>query len=131
MSELHERTALELHQSLQRGEVSPVDLATHYLERVERLNPEVGAFVEVTGERALERARQVEREVPRSRPLWGLPLGDKDLQQRAGVPARFGSRAFADFVPDASDDLVQAVDAAGAVSLGKTATPEFGLPSYT
>lgn len=131
MSELHERTALELHQSLQRGEVSPVELAAHYLERVERLNPEVGAFVEVTGERALERARFVEREVPRSRPLWGLPLGDKDLQQRAGVPARFGSRAFTDFVPDTSDDLVQAVDAAGAVSLGKTATPEFGLPSYT
>lgn len=131
MTELHDHTALELHQLLQRGGVSPVELASHYLERIERLNPEVGAFETMTGEAALERARLVEREVPHARPLWGLPLADKDLQRRAGVPARFGSRAFADFVPDESDELVQAVDAAGAVSLGKTATPEFGLPSYT
>ncbi|MFE6963717.1 amidase [Agromyces sp. NPDC057679] len=131
MTELHDHTALELHQLLQRGTVSPVELATHYLERVERLNPEVGAFTTVTGEAALDRARLVEREVPRSRPLWGLPLADKDLQERAGVPAGFGSRAFAGYVPEESDELVQAVDAAGAVSLGKTATPEFGLPSYT
>jgi amidase len=69
--------------------------------------------------------------VPTAAPLWGMPLADKDLHRRAGVPARFGSRAFTDFVPDDSDELVLAVDAAGAVSLGKTATPEFGLPSYT
>jgi amidase len=85
----------------------------------------------VTPEAALERARHVDEHVPTAAPLWGLPLADKDLHRRAGVPARFGSRAFADFVPDDSDELVRAVDAAGAVSVGKTATPEFGLPSYT
>jgi amidase len=131
MSELHEYTALELHQLLQRREVSPVELAQHYLDRIERLDPGIGAFATVTPEAALERARHVEAHVPTAAPLWGLPLADKDLHRRAGVPARFGSRAFADFVPDDSDELVQAVDAAGAVSLGKTATPEFGLPSYT
>ena len=131
MSELHEYTALELHQLLQRREVSPVELAQHYLDRIERLDPGVGAFATVTPEAALERARHVEERVPTAAPLWGLPLADKDLHRRAGVPARFGSRAFADFVPDESDELVRAVDDAGAVSLGKTATPEFGLPSYT
>ncbi len=131
MSELHEYTALELHQLLQRREVSPVELAQHYLDRIERLDPGVGAFATVTPEAALERARHVEEQVPTAAPLWGLPLADKDLHRRAGVPARFGSRAFADFVPDESDELVRAVDDAGAVSLGKTATPEFGLPSYT
>ncbi|MGW4927777.1 amidase [Agromyces sp. NPDC004153] len=131
MSELHEYTALELHQLLQRREVSPVELARHYLDRIERLDPAIGAFATVTPEAALERARHVEEHVPTAAPLWGLPLADKDLHRRAGVPARFGSRAFADFVPDDSDELVRAVDAAGAVSLGKTATPEFGLPSYT
>ena len=131
MSELHEYTALELHQLLQRREVSPVELATHYLDRIERLDPAIGAFATVAPEAALERARHVEEHVPTAAPLWGLPLADKDLHRRAGVPARFGSRAFADFVPDDSDELVRAVDAAGAVSLGKTATPEFGLPSYT
>lgn len=130
-AELHESTALELHQLLQRGRVSPVELAEHFLERIERLGPVVGAFAHVDRERALERAAFVEREVPRTAPLWGLPLADKDLQQRAGVPARFGSRAFAEFVPVESDPLVRTIDRAGAVSLGKTATPEFGMPSYT
>ncbi|MBM7831172.1 amidase [Agromyces cerinus] len=131
MTSLHDHTALELHQMLQRGDVSPVELTEHYLSRVERLNPEVGAFATVTPEAALERARHVAAEVPKTAPLWGLPLADKDLHLRAGVPTRFGSRVFTDFVPDASDELVQAVDAAGAVSLGKSQTPEFGLPSYT
>ena len=131
MTELHEYTALELHQLLQRREVSPVELAHHYLGRIERLDAGIGAFATVTPDTAIARARHVEEHVPTAAPLWGLPLADKDLHRRAGVPARFGSRAFTDFVPDDSDDLVQAVDAAGAVSLGKTATPEFGLPSYT
>lgn len=129
--EPHELTALELHQSLQRGEVSPVEVARHYLERAERLDPRLGAFTTITPERAVERAEFVASHVPKAAPLWGMPLADKDLHPRAGVPTAFGSRAFAEFVPDASDELVQAVDAAGAVSLGKTATPEFGLPSYT
>jgi len=131
MTELHEYTALELHQLLQRREVSPVELARHYLHRIERLDPGIGAFATVTPEAALARARHVEEHVPTAAPLWGMPLADKDLHKRAGVPARFGSRAFTDFVPDDSDELVLAVDAAGAVSLGKSATPEFGLPSYT
>ncbi|WP_157008510.1 amidase [Agromyces laixinhei] len=131
MTSLHDHTAFELHQMLQRGEVTPVELAEHYLARIERLNPEVGAFAAVTPDAAIERARRVTAEVPKTAPLWGLPLADKDLHLRAGVPARFGSRAFTDFVPDASDELVQAVDTAGAVSLGKSQAPEFGLPSYT
>ncbi|MGO4692554.1 amidase [Glaciibacter sp. 2TAF33] len=131
MAELHELSALEQWQALQRSEVSPAELTEHYLRRIDALNPGLGAFVTVTADAALARARHVEAAVPRTVPLWGLPFGDKDLQLRAGVPARFGSRLMADFVPDESDDLVRALDDAGAVSLGKTNTPEFGLPSYT
>ena len=129
--ELHELTALELHQLLQRGEVTPVEVAGHYLDRAERLDPEIGAFAVITRERALERAALVTQEVPKTAPLWGMPLADKDLHPRAGVTTAYGSRAFEGFVPEDSDETVQAVDTAGAVSLGKTATPEFGLPSYT
>ncbi|SDL03570.1 amidase [Cryobacterium psychrotolerans] len=131
MPQPHELTALDQWQALQRGELRPTELAEHYLARIEALNPSLGAFVTVTADAALERARHVEANVPRTAPLWGLPFGDKDLQRRAGVPARFGSRLMADFVPEESDDLVRALDAAGGVSLGKTNTPEFGLPSYT
>lgn len=131
MADLHELTALALWQELQSGRVSPRELASHYLDRIERLNPELAAFVTVTRERALERADEVAERVPKTAPLWGLPSGDKDLWMRAGVPTGFGSRAMAGFVPDTSDEIVETLDAAGAVSLGKTNAPEFGLPAYT
>ncbi|WP_394551341.1 amidase [Agromyces sp. MMS24-JH15] len=131
MSELHELTALDLHRALQRGEASPTDAVRAFLDRIARLDPQVGAFAHVAREAALERAALVEHELPRVAPLWGMPLADKDLHLRAGHPAGFGSRAFADFVPDASDALVRDLDRAGAVSLGRTRAPEFGLPSYT
>ena len=131
MADLHELTALELWQELQSGRVSPREVASHFLDRIERLNPELGAFVTVTRDQALTRADEVAEGVPRTAPLWGLPFGDKDLWMRAGVPAGFGSRAMAGFVPDTSDELVETMDAAGGVSLGKTNAPEFGLPAYT
>src|SRR6478735_8564703 len=116
MADLHELTALALWQELQSGRVSPRELTAHYLDRIERLNPELGAFVTVTREAALARADRVAAEVPRTAPLWGLPFGDKDLWLRAGVPAGFGSRVMAGFVPDTSDELVETMDAAGGVS---------------
>lgn len=129
--ELHHLTAQEQWDWLQRGEITPSELAAHYLARIARLNPELGAFTTVTADAALLRAREVESAVPRSAPLWGIPLGDKDLLRRAGVRTTFGSRLFEQFVPEESDELVEVLDAAGAVSLGKTNAPEFGLPSYT
>ncbi|TPX04721.1 amidase, partial [Schumannella luteola] len=63
--------------------------------------------------------------------LWGLPLADKALVARAGRESAFGSRAFAGHVPEVSDELAIVLDDAGAVSLGATAAPEFGFPSYT
>ena len=129
MFELHHLTAQEQLDWLRRGEITPTELVTHYLERIERF-AELGAFTTVTAEAALERARAVES-LSRASALWGLPLGDKDLERRAGVRTTFGSRLFADFVPEESDEGVLARDAAGAISLGKTNAPEFGLPSYT
>ena len=136
MFELHQLSAQEQWDWLQRGEITPIELAEHYLSRIARLDGELGAFVTVTADAARIRARSLETEVPRTAVprtavLWGLPFADKDLTLRAGVPAKFGSRLFADFVPDTSDELVTVLDDAGGVSLGKTNTPEFGLPSYT
>jgi amidase len=131
MFELHHLTAQEQWDWLRRGEITPTELARHYLGRIERLNESLGAFTTVTADAALERAAHLESSVPRSAPLWGIPLGDKDLERRAGVRTTFGSRLFADSVPDESDEGVLVRDAAGAVSLGKTNAPEFGMPSYT
>lgn len=130
MADLHELTALEQWQALQRDEVSPTELARHYLDRIERLDGEIGAFAAVSPGDLPGRLSALET-LPRTAPLWGLPLADKDLVARAGVPARYGSRLMADVVPTNDDDLVRVLDRAGAVSLGKTATPEFGLYGYT
>lgn len=130
MFELHHLTATEQLEWLRRGDVTPLELTTHYLERIARLDPGIGAFARVDPDRARDRAAAVER-LSRALPIWGLPLADKALVQRAGLTTDFGSRARVGFVPDADDDLARAVDAAGAVSLGATASPEFGLASTT
>ena len=131
MFELHHLTAQEQVDWLRRGEVSPTELATHYLERIARLDHGLGAFTRVTPDAALERATLVESTMSRALALWGLPLGDKDLSARAGVRTTYGSRLFRDFVPETSDEIVSVLDDAGGVSLGKTNAPEFGMPSYT
>ncbi|MDQ1569408.1 MAG: amidase [Actinomycetota bacterium] len=131
MFELHHLSAQEQWDWLHRGEITPIELVTHYVDRIGRLNDSLGAFTTVTADAALERAATLEATVPRTAPLWGLPIGDKDLHRRKGVRTTFGSRLFADFIPDESDEIVEVLDAAGAISLGKTNAPEFGMPSYT
>ncbi|MEY2848245.1 MAG: hypothetical protein RI885_910 [Actinomycetota bacterium] len=129
--ELHHLTAQEQWDWLQRGEITPAELTEHYLERILRLDGGLGAFVRVLPDDARRRAAEVATSVPRTRPLWGLPMADKDLDARAGVPAGYGSAVMTGFVPTESDRIVIDVDQTGAVNLGRTNTPEFGLTSYT
>ncbi len=141
MEALHERTAVELRDLLAAGELTPAEVTEHFLARVALLNPKVGAFATVTPGLARERAAALQRSrgdgrgagaPPPSGSLWGMPTGDKDLWNRAGVPTGFGSRAFAGLPPaEESDEIVQVLDAAGIVSLGKTTAPELGFPAYT
>jgi len=131
VSELHHLSAQEQWAWLQRREITPVELAEHYLERIDRLDDGLGAFTTVTAEQALDRAARLTEAGPTTAPLWGLPSADKDLYRRAGVRTTMGSRLFENQVPDTSDEIVETMDAAGAVSLGKTSSPEFGLSSYT
>jgi amidase len=131
VTELHHLSAQEQWDRLQRREITPTELTEHYLERIERLDGGLGAFVTVTADAALERARLQTAEGPRPIALWGLPFADKDLTNRAGVPTGFGSRLMQGYVPEVSSELVEVLDDAGGISLGKTNAPEFGLPSYT
>lgn len=129
MAELHDLTALEQGELVRRREVSPLELAEHYLERADRLDS-VGAFVTLTPELARERAARL-APGDDGGPLFGVPTAIKDLNLTAGVRTTFGSAAFADFVPEVSDGVTLSIEAAGLVSLGKTNTPEFGSPCYT
>ncbi|GAC1326180.1 MAG: amidase [Mycobacteriales bacterium] len=136
MAELHDLTALEQAAAVRRGTVSPVELVEHYLARIEALDAQVGAFITVTPEAARTAAAEaadavVHEDVSGLPPLHGVPTAIKDLNLTAGVRTTFGSAAFADFVPTVDDFVVDKLRAAGTISLGKTNTPEFGLPCYT
>jgi amidase len=133
MDALHEQTAVELRDRLRSRELTPTEVTDHYLDRIERLNPQAGAFATVTADTARKRAAALTAGPP-SGELWGLPSGDKDLWNRAGVPNGFASRAFMGpytFVPEVSDEIVDQLDGAGSVSLGRTSAPELGFPAYT
>jgi amidase len=132
MPELHDLTALEQGAAIRSGEVSPSELVDHYLDRVDRLSEQVGAFVTVTDELARAQAKLASASVgDTTSPLYGVPTAIKDLNLTAGVPTQFGSAAMTGYVPDVSDEVVLRLEAAGMVSLGKTNTPEFGSPCYT
>jgi amidase len=132
MTQLHDLSALEQGAAIRSGEVSPVELVEHYLERVGRFSDEVGAFTTVTADLALRQARLAEAAVgDRSSLLYGVPTAVKDLNLTAGVRTEFGSAAMAGNVPQVSDEVVLRLETAGMISLGKTSTPEFGSPCYT
>lgn len=140
MAELHDLTALEQGKAIKAGEVSPTELAEHYLDRVDRHNDTLGAFITVTPEIARKQAADAESEALAARredrqgqlsPLHGVPVPVKDLNFVAGVRCTLGSQAYADHVPDVDDHVAAKLRAAGTVLLGKTNTPEFGLPCYT
>jgi amidase len=134
MTQLHDLTALEAAAAVRAKDVSPVELVDHALDRITALDDRVGAFVTVTADAARDQARAAEAAVSSGAPLpplHGVPIAIKDLEMTRGVPTKFGSRVMADFVPDLDENIVGLLRAAGTISVGKTATPEFGLPCYT
>ncbi|GFE25898.1 amidase [Streptomyces sp. SID8375] len=138
MAELHDLTALEQAQGIRSGELSPVEITEHFLARIERLDDTLGAFLTRTPDLARKQASDAESEATAARregrelpPLHGVPVPVKDLNQVAGVRCTMGSRALAEHVPTVDDHVVGKLRAGGTILLGKTNTPEFGLPCYT
>src|ERR1700686_5084385 len=113
---------------LHRKKISPGDLATACLDRIERLNPVLNAFITVTHEGAMAQARVAEDEISRGQwrgPLHGIPIGLKDLIDTAGVRTTCGSALFAERVPTEDALVVQRLKRAGAVLIGKQNLQEF------
>ncbi|MFD8497762.1 amidase [Amycolatopsis sp. NPDC059657] len=134
MPELHDLTATEQATAIRRREVSPRELTAHYLDRIDKINPLVGAFSAVAPEAATEAAKVAERAILSGEtlsPLHGVCTAIKDLNFTAGIPARFGSAAIPHFIPEHDDNVTSLVRAAGMVILGKTSTAEFGAACYT
>ena len=127
-------TATELARMIRARHVSALEVMQAHLAQIERTNSEVNAIVTLTPERALEGAREIDARLARGEdpgPLAGLPVAHKDLALTRGLRTTFGSPIFRDFVPDVDSVIVERLRHAGAVTLGKTNTPEFGAGSQT
>lgn len=128
--ELTQLTILEASALLKSRQVSPVELAQAHLERIEQRNPDLNAFITITGEQALAQARLAESEIhksgPRS-PLHGIPLALKDLFETCGIPTTAGSKFFYDYLPEEDAYTVCKLKAVGAVFLGKLNMHEIAL----
>ena len=110
------------------GDLSPVDLVRAYLERIDRLDGQLNAFITLTEESALSRARELETELARGDwrgPLHGIPIALKDNIDTAGVLTSAGSELFANRMPAEDAEAVTRLEAAGAIVLGKTNMHEF------
>jgi amidase len=122
--------ATEQARLVRSGEVSSEELVALYLERIERLDPELNAFVTVLGEDALADARESDAQGGDA-VFRGVPIAIKDLTATAGIRTTYSSRAFAGNVPDFDTALVRRIREAGFVIVGKTNTPEFGSVAFT
>lgn len=131
---MHYLTATEMLELLRSRQVSAVELLEAHLRRIEEVNPEVNAIVTLTAERARREAREADRDLARGHlrgPLHGLPVAHKDLADTAGIRTTYGSPLFADHVPTVDAPIVRRMREAGAITVGKTNTPEFGTGSHT
>jgi aspartyl-tRNA(Asn)/glutamyl-tRNA(Gln) amidotransferase subunit A len=127
-SELATLDLSEASRAVQKKEVSPVELTQACLARIEKLNPQLNAFITVTGTSALEAARKAEAEITRGEwkgPLHGIPLAVKDLIETAGVKTTAASAVLKDNVPTADAEVIRRLKSAGAILLGKLNLHEF------
>ena len=134
MSELLRRPLTELTALLARRELSPVELMDATLARIDTADAKLNAFVAMRSREALVAdARAAEARIARgeARPLEGIPLGVKDLEDAEGLATTHGSLPLRDHMPERDSVQVERLRAAGAIVVGKTNAPEFGHTALT
>ncbi len=127
-------SAGELRHAYLKGELSPVEVVDAVLARLDEVEPRLNAFVTVTADEARRQAREAATAIKRGEtdgPLVGIPVTVKDLTSTAGVRTTFGSTLYAENIPTEDDVDWARLKAAGAILIGKTTTPEFGLLGVT
>lgn len=132
--DLDSLTIAGLAAEIRQRKISPVEVTRLFLERIERVNPTLNAYVTVTADRALTDARKADDEIAQGRyrgPLHGIPFSIKDNIATKGVRTTAGSKILADWIPDFDATVVAKLKEAGAVILGKTNLHEWALGGTT
>jgi amidase len=133
MTEICFTPARKLAQMLKARKISATEVLKSFIAQIERVNPKVNAIVTFVPELALSAAKRFDskKKLPDRGPLAGLPIAYKDLIPTKGIRTTFGSRIFEKKLPDENHLIVERLSQAGAITLGKTNTPEFGAGSQT
>jgi amidase len=131
MNDIVFQPAKKLARLMRGRKLSALEVMKAFIAQIERVNPKMNASVTFLPEQALKQARALDRRSTRPGPLAGLPIAYKDLVVTRGIRTTFGSQIYADNVPAEDHVLVERLKAAGAITLGKTNTPEFGAGSQT
>jgi amidase len=129
--DLGQASATGLVTDLQAGRLKATELMQATLDRIASVNGQVNAIVALRDDEALMREAEAADRAETRGPLHGLPIAVKDLVNVAGIASTSGSPSLKDFVPEKDDELARRLRAAGAILIGKTNTPEFGLGSHT
>ena len=127
-------SAVEMRRLIGSKEVSIPELVEFFYQRIEALNPRLNSYLALCPDQALAQARSAQEVVQRVDslgPLHGLPVSIKDLEMTKGIPTTVGSAVFKDRTPEIDSVVVERIRQAGAIILGKTNTPEFGLSGTT
>ncbi|TPN55114.1 MULTISPECIES: amidase [unclassified Mesorhizobium] len=126
-------SAIDLAAAIRHKKLSVREVVAAFLDRIEAVNPQVNAIVSLRdrGDILREADAADSRREDDTGPLFGLPIAIKDLASTTGLRTSFGSPIFADFVPQEDDFFVERIRSAGAIIIGKTNVPEFGLGSNT
>ena len=127
-------TACELTQRIRAKQISATEVMQAHFAQIDRVNPQVNAIVTYHPERALAAANAADAALARGEPLGplhGIPVAHKDVFDTAGVRTTYGSPIYADHIPDRDAVIVERLKQAGAISVGKTNTPEFAAGSQT
>jgi aspartyl-tRNA(Asn)/glutamyl-tRNA(Gln) amidotransferase subunit A len=128
---MHDKTIAELAQGLRDKEFSSVELTRHFLDRIERMNPELNAFVTVTGHGALAAAEAADVLLAEGAggPLTGVPIAQKDIFCTEGVRTSCGSKMLDSFISPYDATVVERFKRAGTPMLGKLNMDEFAMGS--
>jgi amidase len=132
MNELCFKPATALAQALKARKLSATELVRAFIAQIEGVNPKVNAIVTFLPELALKQAKALDRKKPSAeKMLWGLPIAYKDVVPTKGIRTTYGSPIYRDHVPTEDHLIVERLSAAGAITIGKTNTPEFAAGSQT
>lgn len=124
----------KLADMIKARKLSPVELMEVTLNRIKEINPRINAYLTVAEEEAMQQARKAEKDLSAGKklgPLHGIPVSIKDLQLTKGLRTTMGSLVYKDFVPEIEGTFIKRLKAAGAIIVGKTNAPEFGISFST